>query len=517
MPNAVTRLPSLFLAGLLALSAALPSDVTAQGAPRRGGTLRVALTGEPPTIDVHQTGATLVLNIAWHMVEGLFTLDKNFGVIPMLAESSQMAGDRLTYTFKLRRGVSFHNGQELTADDVVASLQRWGRIAAVGKALFANVDSLTARDKYTVELRTKEISGIVLASLANPNQMAAIYPKALVDANGDKPIRDVVGTGPFQLKEWAPDRHIRVTRFDKYAALPGEPNGYGGRKVAYVDEVFFVPSSEPASRVLGVEASDFDLADWIPSDSYERLVKLPKVKTLAVRPKEWIVAPLNMSSGRLFARLELRQAAQAAIDSDKVMQAAIGRPDFYRLSPGLLFPEQVWYSTAGKELYNQKNPAKARELLKKAGYAGEEIRWLTTKEYEWMYRSSLAASQQLQDVGFKIKLEVVDWGTLLKTRKDYDVFVTGLVVYTDPTQVHALNCSWLNWYCEERHVSMMKELASTTDFKARKALFDKIQAHFYEQAPALKFGDFFSLRIHRDNVQGFANMPELFVWNVSKQ
>lgn len=516
MKTRLTTLVSLLLAGLLLLPAALPPDAAAQTAPKQGGTLRVALTGEPPTIDVHQTGATLVLNIAWHMVEGLFTLDKSFAIIPMLAEGYQIGSDRLTYTVKLRKGVPFHNGQEMTADDVVASLQRWGRLAATGKALFANVESVTAKDKYTVELRTKEISGVVLASLANPNQMAAIYPKALIEPSGDKPIRDVVGTGPFQLKEWVPDRHIRMVRFEKYAALPGAPNGYGGRKVAYVDEVVFVPSSEPASRVLGVEAGDFDLADWIPSDSYERLVKVPKVKTVAVKPKEWIVAPFNTTAGRPFARRELRQAAQAAIDSEKVMQAAIGRPDFYRLSPGLLFPEQIWYSTAGKELYNQKNPGKARDLLKKAGYGGEEIRWLTTKEYEWMYRSSLAATQQLQDVGFKIKLDVVDWGTLLKNRKEYDVFVTGLVVYTDPTQVHVLNCSWLGWYCEERHVAMMKELAGTTELKARKALFDRIQAHFYEEAPALKFGDFFSLRIYRDTVQGFANMPELFVWNVSK-
>jgi len=357
---------------------------------------------------------------------------------------------------------------------------------------------------------------VVLSSLANPNQMAAIYPKAVIDAHGDKPIRDVVGTGPFVLKEWMPDRHIRVVRFDRYAALPGEPSGYGGRKVAYLDEVVFVPSSEPASRVLGVEAGDFDLADWIPADAHERLAKLPRVKTLTVKPKEWIVAPFNMTAGRPLAKRELRQAAQAAIDTEKVMQAAIGRPEFFRLDPGLLFREQVWYSTAGQALYNQKNPAKARDLLKKAGYAGEEIRWLTTKEYEWMYRSSLAATQQLQDVGFKVTLDVVDWGTLLKNRKDYDVFVTGMVVYTDPTQVHVLNCGWVSWYCEESHVSMMKELATTTDFKVRKALFDRIQAHFYEQAAALKFGDFFSLRIHRDTVQGFANLPELFVWNVSK-
>jgi peptide/nickel transport system substrate-binding protein len=502
------------LALLVALTGA--GTAGAQGTPKRGGTLRVALTGEPPTIDVHQTGATLVLNIAWHMAEPLFTLDRNFGIIPMLAEGYDLAPDKLTYTIRLRRHVPFHNGQTMTADDVVASVQRWGKLAAVGKALFANVESLRAKDPATVELKVKQSSGIVIASLANPNQMAAIYPKSVIDASGEKPIRDIVGTGPFQLKEWIPDRHVRVTRFDRYAALPGEPNGYGGRKTAHVDEVFFVPSSEPASRVLGVEAGDFDLADWIPSDAYERLVKLPGVTTLVVKPKEWIIAPFNQKPGKLFQSLELRQAAQAAIDVEKVMQAAIGRPEFFRLDPGLMFREQVWHSTAGQELYNQKNPARAKELMKKAGYAGQEIKWITTKEYEWMYRSSLAAVQQLQDVGFTIKLDVVDWGSVLKNRQDYDVFVTGMVVWTDPTQVLAVSCAWVGWYCEERHVAMMKELALLSDFKARKALWDRVQAHFYQQAASLRFGDFFSLRIHRKGVHGFANGPELYVWNVWK-
>jgi peptide/nickel transport system substrate-binding protein len=170
MKTRLSTLVSLLLSALMLSPVVSPPEADAQ-TPKQGGTLRVALTGEPPTIDVHQTGATLVLNIAWHMVEGLFTLDKSFSVIPMLAESYQVGGDRLTYTIKLRKGVPFHNGQEMTADDVVASLQRWGRLAATGKALFANVESVTAKTS-TPSAPTKEISGVVLASLANLNQMA---------------------------------------------------------------------------------------------------------------------------------------------------------------------------------------------------------------------------------------------------------------------------------------------------------------------------------------------------------
>src|SRR5215813_14022163 len=155
------------LAGLSVSSAlALGALAGAAETPRRGGVLRVGNLGEPPALDAHWTTATITEVLANHLYEGLYSLDANRRPIPMLAESHTVSKDGMTYTFKLRQGVKFHNGKEMTSEDVVASLNRWSKQSIYGKALFAQVAEWKALDRYSVEMKLKEKSAIVLISLA---------------------------------------------------------------------------------------------------------------------------------------------------------------------------------------------------------------------------------------------------------------------------------------------------------------------------------------------------------------
>jgi len=165
------------LVGAAALGAAGPAILRRPAhaqEPRPGGVLKVAIIGEPPSLDAHWTTASLTYDVTSHLYEPLFTLDDRYGVVPMLAEGHTVADGGKTWTIRLRRGVPFHNGKECSAEDVVASLGRWGRIASVGKTLFKNVQSFQAKDRYTVELRFGGCSGPVLAALANASQFPAI-------------------------------------------------------------------------------------------------------------------------------------------------------------------------------------------------------------------------------------------------------------------------------------------------------------------------------------------------------
>ena len=214
-----------FLTGTVAASAAavMPWSgqvpfASAAEAPRPGGTLKVAIIGEPPSLDAHWTPASLTHDLTWHLYEPLFTLDEKYSVIPHLAEGHTISEGGKLYTIRLRHGVPFHNGKEMTAEDVVPSIARWGKLATVGKLLFKTVQSIRAKDRYTVELRLTGPSGLALPGLGNFSQFPAIYPKEVVEAAGDGPIKEFIGTGPFRLLEWVPDRYIRMGRFDRYAA-----------------------------------------------------------------------------------------------------------------------------------------------------------------------------------------------------------------------------------------------------------------------------------------------------------
>jgi peptide/nickel transport system substrate-binding protein len=501
------------VAGLAALLlTAIP--VSAQETPRAGGVLKAAMIGEPPTLDAHLTTATITYNVMWHVYETVYALDRNYEPAPMLAEGHTVSDDGRRYTIALRRGVKFHNGKELTAADVVASLTRWGRLQTSGKAIWKNVEGLEARDPYTVVFHLKGPTGSLLYGLASP--LAAIYPKDVVDAAGDGTLKSHVGTGPFRFVEHKPDRHIRLARFKEYVARAEPPNGYGGKRTAWVDEILFLPTPDLSVRTAGLETGEYHFADQMKQDQYERLSRMPALELSIIKFGFWPTAVLNHRQG-LMTNKRLRQAMQATLDSEPILAAAIGNKDFYRVDGSVFQKELFWYSTVGVEAYNQKNKDKARRLLKEAGYTGQPVRWLTTQEYDYMYKSALVARQQLEEVGFKIDLQVLDWATLVQRRGKpelFDVFSTGYPVSFDPALFIPLQCEWPGWWCHEEKERLMVELARETDARKRKAIVDRIQAIFYEDVGRIKFGDVFLFRAARKELRGdFRTQPALHFWN----
>ncbi len=503
----------------LAIVLALVAPAVAQQPeqPRAGGVFRVAMIGEPPTLDLHTTTAVIVQQITWHVYESLYTYDRSYNAIPLLVDAHTVSEGGRTYTFRLRRGVKFHNGKELTSADVVASLKRWGRLATPGKQFWKNVEGVEAKDPYTVVMYLKDSSGALLMGLARPNNGAVIYPKEIVDAAGDNPVKEYVGTGPYRFVEHKPDRHVRVARFKDYVARTDAPDGFGGRRTAYVDEILFIPVPDVAVRLAGVETGEYHVALQIQQDQYERMKTLPGVVPAIIKPEGWSTAVLNHKQG-LMADKRIRQAFQTALDMEPVMAAAFGNKAFYRLDPGLSFPEQPqWHSRAAGDLYNQKNPARTKKLLEAAGYTGQPVRWITTKEYQWMYKNALVAKQQLEAAGFKIDLQVVDWATLVQRRNKpevWDVFSTGITFNPEPAFSTAVSCNWPGWWCHEAKEQWMDALAREADPRKRRAMWEKVQTIFYEDVGRVKFGDFFGLLAVRKEVQGFRATNELNLWNV---
>src|SRR5919198_806067 len=361
--------------GVVALVAVLlvASGGAAAETPKKGGVLRVGNLGEPPALDAHWTTASITETLTNHIYEGLYSLDANNRPIPMLAEGHTVSKDGLTYTFKLRQGVKFHNGKELSAEDVVASLTRWGKQSIYGKALFAQVAELRAVDRYTVEMKLKEKSAIVLISLAVPNNFGAIYPKEIAEKfPPEVKVTEYVGTGPFKLAEWKPDQYIRMVRFDAYRSRNEKPNGYGGGKTAWVDEIRWIPVPEVATRVAQVETGELEFADDLNLDAYDRLKANPNVHTIVSKPYYWLVAVFNKKDG-LMTNAKLRQAWQAAIDIEPIMRnVAGGHPEFYRMDSSLAPVEiAAWHTKLAGLPWNEHNAQKAKRLLKEAGYRGE--------------------------------------------------------------------------------------------------------------------------------------------------
>ncbi len=493
----------------------VPLPQSAAQQPRRGGVLRVAHIGEAPTLDMHWTTNWVTMHIMTNVTEGLFALTSKFEPRPMLVDRWTTSADRLTYTFTLRRGVKFHNGKDLTGEDVKASLERWGRVGARGRTLFANVASITTPDPQTVVIKLRDPYALLLVDLGFYEQAAVIYPKEAIDEVGTGPLRRYIGTGPYRLAEYLPDRHVRLDRYDGYAARTEEPDGLTGRKHAYFDSIYVYPVPDAAVRIAGVKRGEYHLADTIPSDEYDRLRAdrdlVPSIMPLPV----WLAAVFNNRAG-LMTNRKVRQAFQASLDSEAVLRAAFGPRVFWRLDPGLMPKEHYMWTDSGKELYNQKNPERARQLLAESGYKGEPVRWVTTMEYVHHGNAATVVKPMLERVGFVVDLQFVDWATLVSRRARaelWDVFSTGFGTVPDPAFMLSLQPGWPGWYDNREMNAMLTLLRRHSDPKVRHDLWKRMQKLWYEDAGSIKFGDSYRLHLHRRELKGYTNVPTHVWWN----
>src|SRR5215813_11524523 len=514
-------MPRLTLVVLLLATMAwlAPGLVGAQtppaAAPKKGGVLRIAMIGEPPTLDPHLTTATIAREIGGQIFEMLYTLDGRYEPVPQLAEGHEVLDGGKRYVIRLRKGVRFHNGKELEAADVVASLRRWGAVSSTGKTVFKGVEAVEAKGPLTVEIRPREPSVILPVVLGAFGPFAAIYPKEVVDASGDGPLKELVGTGPFRLAEHRPDRHIKLIRFDGYASRSEAPSGLAGQRTAYLDELYFLPAPEEATRYAGLQSGEYDFAQQLRPDHYEGL-RTSSLAPVVAKPYGWAVLVLNMKQGLMTDR-RLRQAIQAAVSVEPAMLVAMGHKDFFRLDPGLFFQEQAWHSTAGARLYNQGDPAKARRLLQEAGYQGQPVRWMVTTEYEHHYKPALVVKSQLEEVGLKIDLQVSDWATVVQRRNKaelWDIFSTAFVFVPEPTVTPQVLCDWPGWWCNPEKDALLQAMGRESDLKKRQALWEKIQTAFYADAARIKVGDYFRLDARRKDVMGYEPGPYMHFWNV---
>ncbi|HRA46896.1 MAG TPA: ABC transporter substrate-binding protein [Thermomicrobiales bacterium] len=465
----------------------------------KGGVLKIATIGEAPHLDEHQTTAGVVAEVSYPIYETLFTYDATYQTIPELVDTHTVSDDGLVHTMALRKGVLFHNGEEMKAADVIASVQRWGGISGVGKRVMEKTASIEATDDYTVTWTLSSPYGTILIALAHNTQACTIHPASIVNAGTAEPWTDVaqyIGTGPYKLKEWIRDSVLRLERFEEYVSSSETPNGYGGKKFAYADMIEFYPVPEEAARVAGIQAGDYLTDDRnIGNDQYEVLNGQPGVIAEILPPTQWDLHFMNWESAMFKDNLAMREAILYAMDPLPQLQSGRGGGDFVRLDPGLMMQQTAWYTKAGADgRYNVYNPDTAKAKLQEAGYAGETLRFLTTQEYSYMYGQVIVMKQQLEDVGIVVDMQVTDWATVLENRakKDaWEMFLTGHGFVPDPSQISYVGQMniYPGWWSSESSLALAASLLSETEFDTRFGIWEQVQTAAYTELPALKTGD----------------------------
>jgi peptide/nickel transport system substrate-binding protein len=472
---------------------------------RYGGTLNVAIVGDPPTLDVTTTTAQIVGFFSWHIWEPLFTWDEDLEVTPHLAETHEVSDDGLTNSLTLREGVLFHNGEEMTSEDVIASIERWLVVSPRASGIAGRLDEMEPIDDYSIEFQMNAPYGAFQTILARLTGGCAISPASAVDAAGENALDEFIGTGPFQFVEYVPDQHILLERFDDYVSREEEPSGYAGRRTPYLDEIRFIPASDESARIAGLQAGDFHYLEVVTADQFDALQGDESVTTEELPPEAFRIFVFNTQEG-ILSDQTMRRAMQATFDNEEL--AVAGHGEHYRLDPGILIQSTVWHTTAGEEYYNMADPDLGWELAQEAGYDGEPIRILTSQEQPDMYNMAAVGQQQLEDAGFTVELVLTDWATLLQQREDpeaWDIFTTGAGLTLDPLLMSFVtSTTWPGWWDSDAKVELVRQLEDETEFDVRYEIWEELQQLFYEvDVPMIKVADMINFNARSPYLRGF--------------
>lgn len=479
--------------------------------------LQVAYNAQPPTLDPLMTTAVAARDVARNIFESLVTLDADSKVVPMLAESFEQSEDGKTITFKLRQGVKFHNGDEMTADDVIASMEYWRTTASLGKAYFTDA-TFEKVDETTVRLVMPENLFIALYLLADPSQIALITTEEAIAGTSAEGLNEFIGTGPYKFVEWKSDQYIHLQKFNEYVAVDTPASGLSGKKEPKYENIYFQFVTDASTRLAGIQTGEYDVANAIPFDNVEQLNALDNI-TISIDHNGFNAVVFNKREG-IFADQKARQAINAALDQESILTAAFSNPQFYELEHGLMIKEQTdWYSEAGADQYNQKDTDKAKALLEEIGYNGEEVVILSTRDYEDHYNAAVVVQQQLEDIGMNVKLDIYDWPTVLERRSDptaYDIFITGFPTEPIPNKYVFLDskAEWAGWTNSPEIDELLSKIAKATTQEEATQYYSELMIEFYNYLPGIKFGNKTTVTAYDSSIEGYDFLQGIILWNM---
>ena len=229
-----------------------PARLLAQETPTKGGTLIWGHSETTQNLDMHQTGTASTGRVLQNVHCSIVTVDKTLSVIPSLAESFGISDDGLTYTFKLRGGVKFHNGKAMTSADVKYSFERCKdpKTGAVNFEVFNDVASIETPDDLTVIIKMSRVNAPFLSRLAE-NGAGVVMPTGSGDVQGTTPI----GCGPFSFVSREFGNKVILKRFDDYWEGPANLDGVEAREI-----------TEPTVRLTGLRTGELHMINDIPPD-----------------------------------------------------------------------------------------------------------------------------------------------------------------------------------------------------------------------------------------------------------
>ena len=314
---------------ILTLGIALSPAVATADPPH---TLRLIAQADLRVLDPIWTTATITRNYGYMIYDTLLAVDSHFQPQPQMADRWTISDDKLTYTFVLRDGLKFDDGQPIRSSDCIASLKRWSQRDTLGQSLAAAVAEYRVVDDKTFSIVLKKPFPLLLAALAKPDSnVPFIMPQRVAETSPNVQIKDTTGSGPFKFvkNEWQPGHEAVFVKNPEYVPRKEPPSWAAGGKVVHVDRVVWLYLPDPATAMAAFTAGEADWWENPPPDFYPLLAHDPDV-TLVQQSPFGVAGILRFNDLQPpFDNDKMRQALLYAVDQKSFMAALAGDPKYW--------------------------------------------------------------------------------------------------------------------------------------------------------------------------------------------
>ncbi|HET7304008.1 MAG TPA: ABC transporter substrate-binding protein [Segeticoccus sp.] len=425
-----------------------------------GGTFVAAISAQPDKLDPQKTTAYASFQVLENVYDTLVVPNpKTLTFEPSLATKWKTSKDQLSWTFTLRKGVTFHDGSDFDASDVVYSYNRIIDDKLSNAYRFATVKDIEAVDDHTVRIDLKKPTPNLLADIG------AFKGMAILPEGADKKFdlnKEDAGTGPFTIESVQPDA-ITLKAYDQYWG--------DGPHVGTVEFRFI---SEPSTALTALQTGEVDWTDNIPPQKVSSLSQDDSVVFKSVPSVDYWYLTMNFDH-KPFGNPKVREAISYALDRKAITEAA--KFDGATVNQTAIPKGSYWYDDYAPYSHD---PDKARALLKEAGVSNLKMGLMVTDEYPETVQAAQVISAELGEVGIDVKIQVEDFATWLdrEGRGDFDAFMLGWLGNLDPfgyydSQHRCGGSNNYQHYCNKQVDQLLDEAAVETDKAQRKQLYDQ--------------------------------------------
>jgi len=522
----------------LAVAAAFAATFATLGVPAAQAetTLIVVPHSNLAILDPIWTTAYMSRNHGYMIYDTLFGTDENNKIQPQMVDKWTVSKDNKVYDFTLRSGLAFHDGAPVTGEDVVASLDRWGKRDALGVALMTFVDKIEATGPNSFRITLKEPCGFVLEALGKPSSnVPFIMPKRVAETDPKTQITDYTGSGPyiFVKDEFKPGDKAVYVKNTKYVPRKEKPSGTAGGKNVYVDKVVWnLALRDYQAQINALQKGEIDILESVPFQHYATVVK---DKNLQVRKPKIGLQYMCRFNHLLkpFDNVKVRRAVLASFRQEAFLKAQVGVKELYHTCPSMFTCGTPYASTAGSDIMTKGSMKKARQLLKESGYDGTTVVIMKPTDLASIDKLPEVAAQFMRQMGMKVDLQAMDWQTLVSRRAKKDPVDKGgwnmfCTAWTAPDiwnpinnaalQARGTKSPWFGWPDDPKLEELRGEFAKATDPAKKKKLAEQVQAEAFKIATHAPLGEYTQPAAARKNVHGWitSGLAHTY-WNISKK